>query len=59
MTGLRVIQGGRAAEGLPGLLIEGAAEVATLAGGLRRGPSQDDPAILVGGPGGGAAAGAR
>jgi imidazolonepropionase len=50
MTGLRVIQGGRAAEGLPGLLIEGAAEVATLAGGLRRGPSQDDPAILVGGP---------
>ena len=37
VTGLRVIQGGRAAEGLPGLLIEGAAEIVTMAGGLRRG----------------------
>ncbi len=47
MTGLRVIQGGRAAEGLPGLLIEGANEVATMAGGLRRGPAQDDPALVT------------
>jgi len=28
-----------------GLLVAGAAEVATLAGGLRRGPAQDEPAI--------------
>ena len=46
MTGLRVIQGGRAVEGMPGLLIEGAAEVATMAGGIRRGASQDEPALL-------------
>lgn len=46
MSGLRVIQGGRAAEGLPGLLIEGASEVVTMAGGLRRGPAQDEPALL-------------
>ena len=47
MTSFRVIQGGRASEGLPGLLIEGAAEVATLAGGVRRGAAQDDPALLT------------
>ena len=47
MSALRLIQGGRAAEGLPGLLIEGAAEIATLAGGLRRGAAQDEPAIIV------------
>lgn len=51
----RVIEGGRVAEGGPGLLIHNAAEVATLAGGLRRGPTQGDPAVLeaatVGGPG--------
>ncbi len=47
MNGLRVIQGGRAAEGLPGLLIEGATEVATMAGGLRRGATQDDPALVT------------
>ncbi len=46
MTGLRVIQGGRAAEGLPGLLIEGAAEIVTMAGGLRRGSDQDLPAAF-------------
>ena len=30
----------------PGLLVVGAAEVVTMAGGLRRGPAQDDPAVL-------------
>ncbi|MBF8290348.1 MAG: hutI [Chloroflexi bacterium] len=50
MSSLRLIQGGRAAEGLPGLLIEGAAEVATLAGGLRRGSAQGDAAVLTGPP---------
>ncbi|MES2211116.1 MAG: imidazolonepropionase [Chloroflexota bacterium] len=49
MSGLRVIQGGRARSGLPGLLIEGATEVATMAGGLRRGPGQDDPALVTSG----------
>jgi imidazolonepropionase len=43
----RLIQGGRAADGLPGLLIENVAEVATLAGGLRLGVRMDDPALLV------------
>lgn len=47
MSGLRVIQGGRAGSGLPGLLIEGATEVVTMAGGLRRGPNQDDPALVT------------
>jgi len=47
MTGFRVIQGGRAAEGLPGLLVEGVAEVATLAGGIRRGNGQDEPGLLT------------
>ncbi|HEX4897867.1 MAG TPA: hypothetical protein VFV53_05855, partial [Candidatus Limnocylindrales bacterium] len=51
MSTLRLLQGGRAAEGLPGLLVEGAAEIATLAGGIRRGAGQDDPAVLPG-PGG-------
>jgi imidazolonepropionase len=46
MSGLRVIQGGRAADGLPGLMIEGAAEVVTMAGGLRRGSMQDEPGAL-------------
>ncbi|HET7726689.1 MAG TPA: imidazolonepropionase [Candidatus Limnocylindrales bacterium] len=52
---LRVIEGGRLAEGGPGLLVHNASEVATLAGGLRRGPAQGDLAVLdaaaVGGPG--------
>jgi imidazolonepropionase len=45
-VGLRLIQGGRAPSGLPGLLIEGAAEVVTMAGGIRLGPAQDDVAEL-------------
>jgi imidazolonepropionase len=48
---LRLIQGGRASDGLPGLLIEHAAEVATMAGGLRVGSRMDDPSLLVA-PGG-------
>src|SRR5512143_2493306 len=51
VMGLRLIQGGRASDGLPGLLIERAAEVATMAGGLRLGVRMDDPALLVA-PGG-------
>jgi len=43
---LRLIQGGRASDGLPGLLIEHAAEVATLAGGIRTGARMDDVAVL-------------
>ncbi len=50
-SSLRLLQGGRASDGLPGLLIENAAEVATLAGGLRVGSRMDDPALLVA-PGG-------
>jgi imidazolonepropionase len=45
--GLRLIQGGRAADGVPGLIIERAREVATLAGGIRYGVRMDDPALLV------------
>lgn len=44
---LRLIQGGRSADGVPGLIIERASEVATLAGGLRLGVRMDDPALLV------------
>ena len=44
---LRLIQGGRASDGLPGLLVEHAAEVATLAGGLRTGARMDDAAVLT------------
>ena len=40
--GFRVIEGGRTGEPTPGLLIIGASEVATLAGGVRRGPTQGD-----------------
>jgi imidazolonepropionase len=48
----RVIEGGRTAEPSPGLLIIGAREIVTMAGGIRRGPEQgaverlrtDDPA---------------
>jgi imidazolonepropionase len=42
MTGgpFRVIEGGRGEESVPGLLVYGASEIATLAGGLRAGPSQ-------------------
>jgi imidazolonepropionase len=38
----RVIEGGRTAEPTPGLLVTGATEMATLAGGVRRGPAQGD-----------------
>lgn len=38
----RVIEGGRTGEPTPGLLIAGASEVITMAGGVRRGPAQDD-----------------
>ena len=51
----RVIAGGRPDGPAPGLLVVGASEIVTMAGGLRRGPTQGDPAILdaavVGGPG--------
>ncbi len=50
----RVIEGGRIDETSPGLLVVGASEVATLAGGVRRGDAQGDVARLtasdVGGP---------
>jgi imidazolonepropionase len=52
---LRIISGGRKDTRAEGLLVVGAAEVVTMAGGLRRGPSQGDAAILdaaaSGGPG--------
>jgi len=44
---LRLIQGGRASDGLPGLIVEHAAEVATLAGGLRTGARMDDVAVIT------------
>ena len=40
--GFRLIHGGRSDETPPGLLIVGAAEIATLAGGVRAGPDQGD-----------------
>ncbi|HEY7702439.1 MAG TPA: hypothetical protein VIB02_09025, partial [Candidatus Limnocylindrales bacterium] len=48
MTGgpFRVIEGGRTGEPTPGLLIVGASEVVTVAGGVRRGPTQGDVARL-------------
>jgi imidazolonepropionase len=52
---LRLIAGGRSSGDAPGLLIHGASQVATLAGGIRRGDAQGDLALLdagaVGGPG--------
>ncbi|HZC32414.1 MAG TPA: hypothetical protein VE640_03915, partial [Candidatus Bathyarchaeia archaeon] len=39
---LRVIEGGRIGEPTPGILIVGASEVVTLAGGVRRGPTQGE-----------------
>ncbi len=45
---LRVLPGGRRADGgRPGLLVTGAAEIATLRGGMRRGAEQDDAAVLA------------
>ena len=50
----RVIAGGRDSAATAGLLVHGAAEIATMAGGLRRGAAQNDPALQsaagVGGP---------
>jgi imidazolonepropionase len=43
---LRLIRGGRPEHDQPGLLVIGATEVATMAGGLRTGSAQDDPALL-------------
>jgi imidazolonepropionase len=43
---LRLIQGGRSNDGLPGLIVEHAAEIATLAGGLRTGSRMDDVSIV-------------
>jgi imidazolonepropionase len=51
---LRLIPGGRDAGSSSGLLVTGASQIATLAGGIRRGAGQDDIAILdaalAGGP---------
>jgi len=51
---LRVISGGLEGGPTSGLLVTGASRVATLAGGIRRGAAQDDPAVLdaaaAGGP---------
>jgi imidazolonepropionase len=43
----RVIEGGRTGEPTPGILIVGAHEIATLAGGVRRGADQGDVARLA------------
>jgi imidazolonepropionase len=52
---LRVIHGGRDSVDLaPGLLVVGASEVVTMAGGLRMGAAQDDPGILSAADAGGA-----
>ncbi len=44
---LRLIRGGRADHDQPGLLVVGAVEVVTMAGGLRMGAAQDDPGALT------------
>lgn len=44
---LRLIQGGRAEHDKPGLLVVGAREVVTMAGGLRMGETQADAATLT------------
>jgi imidazolonepropionase len=43
----RVIEGGRIGEVTPGLLIVGAAEIVSMAGGVRRGPEQGDVGRLT------------
>jgi imidazolonepropionase len=43
----RVIEGGRTGERTPGLLIVGASEIATLAGGVRRGDQQGEVGRLL------------
>ncbi len=52
----RVIEGGRSDEPTPGLLVVGAAEVVTVAGGVRAGEGQADVARLVAADVGGSAA---
>jgi imidazolonepropionase len=51
---LRVITGGRGDSATSGLLVTGASEIVTMAGGLRRGPDQGELAVLdaasAGGP---------
>jgi imidazolonepropionase len=49
----RVIEGGRSDEPTPGLLVVGAAEVVTMAGGVRSGEGQGDVARLSASDGGG------
>jgi imidazolonepropionase len=49
----RIIDGGRSDEPSPGLLVVGASEVVTLAGGLRMGPGQGDVGRLAAGDVGG------
>lgn len=44
---LRVLPGGRSSSSRPGLLVTGAAEIATLAGGLRRGSAQDEAKAIT------------
>jgi len=47
---LRVLAGGRGrSSARPGLLVTGASEIATFAGGVRRGPAQDEAAAVTGG----------
>ncbi|MGH2466101.1 MAG: imidazolonepropionase, partial [Candidatus Limnocylindrales bacterium] len=48
---LRVIEGGLTDGRSMGLLVLGAGEIATLAGGLRTGPNQDHPELLSSDPG--------
>jgi imidazolonepropionase len=43
----RVIPGGRGEQSAPGMLVVGASEIVTLAGGLRAGPGQDDVGRLA------------
>ena len=43
----RVIEGGRTGEATPGILVVGAAEVVTMAGGVRRGPTQAEVGRLA------------
>lgn len=50
---LRLIEGGRSQAEAPGLLVHGASQIATLAGGLRRGERQGDLALLDAAPAGG------
>jgi imidazolonepropionase len=47
----RVIEGGRTGEASPGLLIVGAAEIITMAGGVRRGSEQGEVGRIVADPG--------